>query len=316
MSQSMFCFQCQETSRNSGCTVKGVCGKTPEVAQLQDLLIYLLKGISFWGTRGRNMGVVHPDTDLFVAKALFATITNANFDPDRFVELIREAIQKREALRKDAQNKCQTLHGNPCPGNGPDWASWRPDDYSINTLIEKAETVGVLADIELDEDIRSLRELITYGLKGIAAYIDHAYVLDTEDPEILFFIQDMLEATTNNDLTTEDLTNLVLKTGEIGLRTMALLDKANTSAYGHPEPTRVYLGVKPGPGILVSGHDLRDLDELLQQTQGQGLTCTPMVKCCRQMPIQLSSNILNLLVTMGGHGGSSARNSKVSVGQS
>jgi hydroxylamine reductase len=267
----MFCFQCQETSRNSGCTVKGVCGKTPEVAQLQDLLIYLLKGISFWGTRGRNMGVIHPDTDLFVAKALFATITNANFDPDRFVELIREAIQKREALREDAQNKCQVLHGNPCPGDGPDWASWQPNDYSIDTLIEKAETVGVLADITLDEDIRSLRELITYGLKGIAAYVDHAYVLDSEDPEILFFIQDMLEATTNNDLTTGDLTNLVLKTGEMGLRTMALLDKANTSAYGHPEPTQVYLGVKPGPGILVSGHDLRDLDELLQQTQGAGV---------------------------------------------
>jgi hydroxylamine reductase len=271
MTDTMFCFQCQETSKNSGCTVRGVCGKTPEVAQLQDLLVYLLKGISFWGTRAKPMGVVHEDTNLFVAEALFATITNANFDADRFVDLIKEAIKRREALREEAQTKCKELHGNPCPGNGPDWASWKPAAFDINTLLEKASTVGVMADPDLNEDIRSLRELIIYGLKGIAAYVDHAYVLDEKDPEILAFMQDMLEATTNNKLTGEELTGLVLKTGEMGLRTMALLDKANTSAYGHPEPTQVYLGVKPGPGILVSGHDLLDLDELLQQTEGTGV---------------------------------------------
>ena len=271
MSDTMFCFQCQETSKNTGGTVRGVCGKAPEVAQLQDLLVYLLKGISFWGTRGRGMGVVHEDTNLFIAQSLFATITNANFDADRFVELIQEAVERREALREEAQETCKELHGNPCPGGGPDWASWKPESYDVDTLLEKAQHVGVMADPNLDEDIRSLRELITYGLKGIAAYVDHAYILGEKDPEILEFMQDMLEATTNSKLTANELTGLVLQTGTMGLRTMALLDKANTGAYGNPEPTEVFLGVRPGPGILVSGHDLLDLDELLQQTEGTGV---------------------------------------------
>jgi hydroxylamine reductase len=271
MTDAMFCYQCQETSKNFGCTVRGVCGKTSEVANLQDLLVYILKGIAFWGTRGRGMGVIHEETDLFIAQALFATITNANFDPDRFVHYIREAINRREALRTAAQTRCNELHGNPCPGNGPDWAGWKPDAYEIDELLEKAIQVGVMADENLDEDIRSLRELITYGLKGIAAYTEHAYVLGERDPELLYFMQDMLEATTNNELTVEDLTGLVLKTGEMGLRAMALLDKANTGTFGHPELTQVDLGVRPGPGILVSGHDLLDLSELLQQTEGTGV---------------------------------------------
>jgi len=233
--------------------------------------MYLLKGISFWGTRGREMGVVHEQTDLFVAQALFATITNANFDTDRFVEYIREAINRREALREAAQIRCEELHGNPCTSTGPDWAGWKPASYDLNALLEKAIQVGVMADENLDEDTRSLRELILYGLKGIAAYTEHAYVLGERDPELLHFMQDMLEATTNDELTVEDLTGLVLKTGEMGLNAMALLDKANTDAYGHPEPTQVNLGVRPGPGILVSGHDLLDLHELLQQTEGTGV---------------------------------------------
>jgi hydroxylamine reductase len=271
MTDAMFCYQCQEALKNVGCKVRGVCGKTAEVANLQDLLVYLLKGISFWGTRGRDMGVIHEKTDLFVAQALFATITNANFDADRFVDYIREAIDRRETLRAAAQTRCEELHGDPCTGTGPDWAGWKPQAYQIDTLLEKALQVGIMADENLDEDIRSLRELITYGLKGIAAYTEHAYVLGENDPELLYFMQDMLEATTNDDLTVEDLTGLVLKTGEMGLRAMALLDKANTDAYGHPEPTQVFLGVRPGPGILVSGHDLLDLHELLQQTQGTGV---------------------------------------------
>jgi hydroxylamine reductase len=177
MTDAMFCFQCQETSKNSGCTVRGVCGKTSEVANLQDLLVYLLKGIAFWGTRGREMGVIHPETDLFIAQALFATITNANFDPDRFVGYIREAIDRREALREAAQTRCEELHGKPCPETGPDWATWKPEAYEIDILLAKATQVGVMADENLDEDIRSLRELITYGLKGTAAYTEHAYVL-------------------------------------------------------------------------------------------------------------------------------------------
>ncbi len=271
MNDQMFCFQCQETLNNNSCTVRGVCGKTPEVANLQDLLIYILKGISFWGTRGHNMGVIHDETNEFVAQALFATITNANFDAERFIDLIKEAITRRENLREAAQSKCYELHGKPCAGAGPDWASWKPASYDIETLLEKARHVGVMAEENLNEDIRSLRELILYGLKGIAAYSDHAHILGLDDPEIQYFMQEMLEATTNENLTGEELTQYVLKTGEMGLRTMALLDKANTDAYGHPEPTQVYLGVRPGPGILVSGHDLLDLEELLEQTRGTGV---------------------------------------------
>ncbi|MDF1521032.1 MAG: hydroxylamine reductase [Brevefilum sp.] len=267
----MFCWQCQEALKNSGCTTVGVCGKSTDVSNLQDLLIYLLKGISFWGTRGRNMGVSDNATDYFVAQALFATITNANFDEARFVQLIKQAVELRDALKAAAQEKCKALHGNPCPGGGPDWADWKPESYDLDVLLAKAEAVGVMANESLDPDVRSLRELIIYGLKGIAAYVDHAYVLDAEDPEVLAFLQEMLEATTDAKLTAEELTGLVLKTGEMGLRTMALLDRANTGAYGDPEPTQVNLGVRPGSGILVSGHDLRDIDELLQQTEGTGV---------------------------------------------
>ncbi len=267
----MFCFQCQETLQNTGCVKRGMCGKPADVANLQDLLVYVLKGISFWGTRGRDMGVVHPDTDLFVAQGLFATITNANFDADRFVALIKEAIKRRDALKDEAQSRCKELHGNPCPGNGPDWAGWKPENYEFETLLKKAKIVGVMADEGLDPDVRSLRELIIYGLKGMAAYIDHANILGGRDPEVLAFMQEALEATTNKNLGLAELVSLVLKTGEFGVKAMALLDKSNTDAYGHPEPTQVNLGVRPGPGILVSGHDLLDLEELLQQTEGTGV---------------------------------------------
>lgn len=268
---SMFCYQCQETLKNSGCTVNGVCGKPSEVANLQDLLVYLLKGISFWGTRGRKMGVQDDEVDLFVAQALFSTITNANFDPDRFVELIEKAVHLRGRLKSAAQKKCGELHGSDCPDQGPDRAFWLPASYDLDHLAEKAAAVGVISDSNLNEDIRSLRELIIYGLKGISAYIDHAYILGARDGEVLAFLQEALEATANDELSLSDLLDMVQKTGEFGLKAMALLDKANTDAYGHPEPTQVNIGVRPGPGILVSGHDLLDLDELLQQTEGTGV---------------------------------------------
>ncbi len=268
----MFCYQCQETMRNSGCnTPKGMCGKTADVANLQDLLIYLLKGISFWGTRGRGMGVQDDETDLFVAQALFATITNANFDAERFVELIKKAIQLRDNLRVRAQNRCNELHNSNCTGSGPDWAGWHPENYEIETLLEKADTIGIMDDPNLDEDIRSLRELIIYGLKGMAAYTDHAYLVGGRDASILAFMQEALEATTNSKLGVSELLSWVQKTGEFGVKAMALLDESNTSRYGNPEPTQVNIGVVPGPGILVSGHDLVDLEELLQQTEGTGI---------------------------------------------
>ena len=268
----MFCFQCQETMRNTGCNVrKGMCGKTSEVSRLQDLLIYLLKGISFWGTRGRGMGVQDDETDLFIDQALFATITNANFDSERFVNMIKKAIQLRDELRARAQARCNELHNSNCSGSGPDWAGWHPEDYEIETLLEKARTIGVMDDPTLDADIRSLRELVIYGLKGMAAYVDHAYLVGARDESILAFMQEALEATTNNELGVTELLALVQKTGEFGVKSMALLDKGNTSRYGHPEPTQVNLGVVPGPGILVSGHDLVDLEELLQQSEGSGV---------------------------------------------
>ncbi|HPR35223.1 MAG TPA: hydroxylamine reductase, partial [Anaerolineaceae bacterium] len=267
----MFCYQCQETMKNSGCTRRGMCGKSAEVARLQDLLVYLLKGISFWGTRARPMGVKDDETDLFVAKALFATITNANFDSDRFVELIKEAIERRDDLRKRAQARCNELHNSNCTGGGPDWAGWHPENFEVGTLLAKGRTVGVMDDPDLNEDIRSMRELVIYGLKGIAAYVDHAYLVGGRDESILAFMQEALEATTNDKLGQAEMLAMIQKTGEFGIKGMALLDASNTGRYGNPEPTQVFLGVKPGKGILVSGHDLVDLEELLQQTEGTGI---------------------------------------------
>lgn len=268
---SMFCYQCQETAKNEGCTVRGVCGKSPEVAQLQDLLLWLLKGISFWGVRARPLGVSEPETDLFIAKALFATITNANFDPERFAALIQEAVERREALRLRAQATCRAQHGSDCSSAPSDMRGWIPATYDVAALVAKGQEVGVMADLDLHPDIRSLRELLVYGLKGLAAYTEHAYVLEHTSDTLLAFIQEVLDATTDDSLGADALVALVLKTGTMGVEAMRLLDEANTGAYGHPEPTQVNLGVRPGPGILISGHDLRDLEELLEQTAGAGV---------------------------------------------
>ena len=270
----MFCFQCQETARGEGCTVRGVCGKTPEVAALQDLLIWLLKGISFWAVRGRrHFAIEDQQTDLFVAQALFSTITNVNFDPDRFVGWIREAVSRRDALRIQVEDVCRTTqrNGEACVMRPPEAAVWAPRSYETHALQVKGRTVGVMADPNLDPDIRSLRELIVYGLKGMAAYLDHAHVLGEMSKTIPAFIEEALDATTDESLSAEALVNLVLRTGEMGVEAMRLLDEANTTHYGHPEPTQVNLGVRPGPGILISGHDLRDLEELLEQTRGTGI---------------------------------------------
>lgn len=268
---AMFCYQCQEAAKNEGCVIRGVCGKTPNVAALQDLLIWLLKGIAFWGVRARSLGITEPETDFFVAQALFATITNANFDPQRFVTLIQEAVARRDALRVRAQAACKAQHGSHCHEVPADHRGWTPATFDVESLVAKGQAVGVLADPSLDPDIRSLRELLIYGLKGLAAYTDHAYVLEHSNDALLHFMQEVLDATTNPELGAEELVALVLKTGAMGVEAMRLLDEANTSTYGHPEPTEVALGVRPGPGILISGHDLRDLEELLQQTEGTGI---------------------------------------------
>ena len=262
----MFCYQCQEAAKGTGCTKRGVCGKSPEVATLQDLLIWLLKGISFYGVLARKNGLSTAEADLFVAKSLFSTITNVNFDPQRFVSYVQTAIKLRDGLRAKVEGAGVSL---PLPL--PDVAVWTPERGDLNELLAKGLTVGVLADADEDEDMRSLRQLLTIGLKGLAAYTDHAYVLGGHHDTLLAFIQEALLATTDDSLGAEELVSWVLRCGEMGVQAMALLDEANTGTYGHPEPTQVNIGVRPGPAILISGHDLRDLDELLQQTEGTGV---------------------------------------------
>lgn len=261
----MFCYQCQETARGKACTVRGVCGKPQDVAALQDLLTYVLKGISYYGARARALGITAPETERFLLQAMFSTITNVNFDADRFVDLVQEALRRRD----DLAARYRAAGGDTA--NLPDAATWSPADSDRATLLAKAIEVGVMADPDLNEDVRSLRSLLTYGLRGLAAYAEHAYVLEHTNDDIPAFMQEALAITINDDATVDDLVAMVMRCGEMGVQTMALLDDANTSTYGHPEPTQVNIGVREGPAILVSGHDLRDLDDLLQQTEGKGI---------------------------------------------
>ncbi|MHB1296688.1 MAG: hydroxylamine reductase [Anaerolineae bacterium] len=264
---SMYCYQCQEAAGGKACTVKGACGKNDEVAALQDLLIHLLKGIAVYGVRARALGIATPEADLFVTEGLFATITNADFDPTRFVDLAREALRIRDGLRAQVQ---QAVGADL--GALPEPATWTPARADQAALVLKGREVGILADLTLDPDVRSLRELLVYGLKGMAAYLDHAHVLGYEDPALYAFLQEGLAAAADDARSVGDLVVLTLRCGSMGVQTMALLDRANTETYGHPEPTQVNLGVREGPAILVSGHDLRDLEELLQQTEGTGIS--------------------------------------------
>ena len=257
MENKMFCFQCQETAGGKGCTICGVCGKKPEVAAMQDLLVYTLKGLSVVTTRLRGEGKpVSADVNHLVTVNLFITITNANFD--------RAAII--HAIHKTLKTKCELLAQLADKSNLPEAALWDGDEAEFDA---KAATVGVLATA--NEDVRSLRELIIYGLKGLAAYSKHANALMQDNAEIDAFIQSALAKTLDDTLDANALTALVLETGKYGVDGMALLDKANTAAYGNPEITEVELGVRNNPGILISGHDLRDLEMLLEQSAGQGV---------------------------------------------
>ncbi len=266
----MFCFQCQETAKGQGCTVRGVCGKDPQVAALQDLTLYLLKGISILGTQARALGIVDPKADEFVMEGLFATITNANFDPQRFVAWTNQAISLRDGLRSRLQQAKPDLFATTLR-DLPAMVTWVPQHGDVADLVSQGVVAGVNSDPNLNEDIRSLRELLIYGLKGLAAYTHHAFVLDYHNDELLAFMQEALAATTDAQVGADALVGLVMRCGQMGVTAMALLDQANTSTYGHPEPTMVNIGVVPGPAILISGHDLRDLDELLQQTAGKGV---------------------------------------------
>ncbi|MFO7896762.1 MAG: hydroxylamine reductase [Candidatus Cloacimonadales bacterium] len=263
---SMFCYQCQETAGNKGCTVNGVCGKKGDVANLQDLLIYSLKGIMIFRsgadaeTREKYKESCE-QLDKFILESLFATITNANFDREYFVAAIKQALEFREMGKAKAQEL----------GMKPKFAEHDAANFTISdeNIDAKAEQVGVLTT--KNEDVRSLRELITYGVKGIAAYTDHAFRLGKKQKEIVMFIEKALLATLDDEPSVDELVALVLETGKFGVDAMALLDGANTSAYGNPEITEVNIGVRNNPAILISGHDLKDMEELLEQTKGTGV---------------------------------------------
>jgi hydroxylamine reductase len=262
----MFCFQCQETAKNTGCTIKGVCGKPEDTANLQDLLIHVLKGISIYGEKAKELGMVDKKTGLFIAKALFTTITNANWDDDRFISLIKKGLKIREELKANFLASYKEKKGQEFSEELHDAATWYSDNEA--EFYEKAKEVGVLATE--DEDVRSLRYLLIIGLKGIAAYADHAAMLGFEKEEIYDFLMEALASTTRN-LSVDEMIELVMKAGHIAVNTMALLDEAHTSAYGNPEITEVNIGVRNHPGILISGHDLKDMEELLKQTEGTGV---------------------------------------------
>ena len=256
MEQKMFCYQCQETAGCKGCTMSGVCGKKPDVAAMQDLLVYVTKGISAVTTALRQEGKqVSAEINHLITLNLFTTITNANFDKESIEARIRATLTEKDVLLAQIAD----------PSGLPEAAKWN----GSGNWEEKAGTVGVLSTE--NENIRSLRELITYGLKGLSAYSKHANVLLKDDEEVDAFLQRALAATLDDNLSVKELIALTMETGKHGVSGMALLDKANTEAYGNPEITKVNIGVGTNPGILVSGHDLRDLEMLLEQTQGTGV---------------------------------------------
>ncbi len=260
----MFCYQCEQTAKGEGCTKIGVCGKQPEVSALQDLLIYALKGLSQVAVEARKAGISDVEVNRFTAEAGFSTLTNVNFDPDRFPPLINRCITLREQLKEKMKQAGKSKEFSHVA------ATFQPES-TLPGLIKQAEAYGIQSDGEQNPDIHALKWTLVFGIKGICAYADHARILGREDDKVYAFIHEGLASTLRADLDLNAWVGLVLKAGEINLRTMELLDDANTGTYGHPVPTPVPLGVKAGKAILVSGHDLKDLEELLKQTEGRGI---------------------------------------------
>jgi len=261
----MFCYQCEQTAKGTGCTIQGVCGKKPEVAALQDLLLYTLMGLSQVAVEGRKVGVIDRDIDVFTVQAAFSTLTNVDFDPDRFLALIHHAAENREQLKE----KVKAAGGKVDFPDGP--AAYNPQD-TLEELIRQGEKVGVKSYPGDNPDILSLKHTVLYGIKGVSAYADHAQILGQEDEEVYSFVHEGLSEIQKDGLTLDEWVALTLKCGGAALKAMELLDAGNTSTYGHPVPTRVPLGHRKGKAILVSGHDLKDLDALLKQTHGKGIT--------------------------------------------
>ncbi len=266
----MFCYQCEQTAQGTGCRKIGVCGKDAETAGLQDLLIYAVKGISMYAHRARQSGVTDHGIDMFIIEALFSTVTNVNFDTERFVELLGKAGNIIERARGLYEEACKRASQEPESLEGP--AQWKPASDK-NGLLRQAEEIGIDKRTEsLGANVTGLQELITYGLKGTAAYADHASILGEEDDAVFAFFHEALDFLTGDKANDADeLVPMVLKVGEINLRAMELLDAANTGTYGHPEPTQVRITPVKGKAILVSGHDLKDLEELLKQTEGKSI---------------------------------------------
>jgi len=260
----MFCYQCEQTAKGVACTVQGVCGKNPEVAALQDLLIYSLQGLSQVAVAGRQVGISDREVNVFTCKASFSTLTNVDFDPQRFIKLIQQSVQLRENLKA----KVKAAGGKADFPPGP--ATFAPGADKEAMLVQ-AETVGLKSYPAADADVLSLKHTLLFGIKGVCAYADHAQILGQEDDKVYAFVHEGLAATAAEGLSVADMVPLVLKCGEINLRAMELLDAGNTGRYGHPVPTKVPLGHKKGKAILVSGHDLLDLEEILKQSAGKGI---------------------------------------------
>ena len=260
----MFCWQCEQTAQGTGCSTFGVCGKSPQVAKLQDLLIYTLRGLSQVVLEARKQGIKDEKTDLFIAEAAFATLTNVNFDPDSITRYLNWTVEARETLKK----KVAAAGGKTDFGAAANLAL----EKSIDGMVKQAKPFGIQADSTGNADLRGLHWLLTYGIKGVAAYAFHAYRLGKKDDKVFEFIEQGLAAVLDNSLGVNDFVGLSLKCGEINIRAMELLDAGNTETYGHPVPTKVPLGAKKGKAILVSGHDLKDLEAILKQTQGKGIT--------------------------------------------
>jgi hydroxylamine reductase len=259
----MFCYQCEQTARGTGCTLGGVCGKSPEVAALQDLLVYSIKGLSLVAVEARRRGLSDDEVDRFTFEALFSTLTNVNFDPGRLVELVRRSVELRESLKARVRKA----------GGRADYpeAANLQSQRTREGMIKQGKAVGVRSNPREDADVHSLRQVITYGMKGVAAYTSHAYGLGYRDDEIPRLMHEGLAATLDEGLRADDLVGLVMRCGETNLRAMGLLDAANTGTYGHPVPTPVPLGARRGKAILVSGHDLRDLELILRASEGKGI---------------------------------------------
>ena len=255
----MFCFQCEQTSKGIGCDKVGVCGKQPDVAALQDLLVHGLKGLSCYATELRKTGTVDDEINVFTSEALFSTLTNVDFDPERFVELIGKCSEYTDQLKAKVSVKFPEGADCSCAGK------------SMDELVALGEKVGVKADRSVNEDIGSLKELLIYGMKGLAAYTDHAGILGQKDEAVYAFIHEGLAATLDSSLGVDELVGLCMKCGEVNITAMGLLDAGNTGTYGHPVPTEVPLGAKKGKAILVSGHDLKDLEAILKQSEGKGI---------------------------------------------